>query len=249
MSLQDIVEETKISKQILLKLENGDFRFLPQKVFCRNFVAQYAAAVGTDSNRLVDDFECAWDRFLLASGSHPNFVIEEYLLVRSLSWSFWLPVVDAGVNLLAAAVVFWRGSGQVTHIGSGAGTITVAPGTRSSVPAGSRVRKTPTIIAAPVVEPDEVETVTIVVRVKNEMECWIHFRDRNGAAGGKLLGGGSEETIALPGPVKLTIGDAGAASLEVAGRIYEDLGRSGQVGHTEASGDGLVVLGPRARND
>ena len=41
LSLEDIADETKISRQILRCLESGDFRFLPQMVFSRNFVAQY----------------------------------------------------------------------------------------------------------------------------------------------------------------------------------------------------------------
>ncbi len=36
LSLEDIAEETKISKRILNNLEAGDFRFLPQMVFSRN---------------------------------------------------------------------------------------------------------------------------------------------------------------------------------------------------------------------
>jgi len=66
---------------------------------------------------------------------------------------------------------------------------------------------------------------------------------------GKLLAGGTIERIELAGPVKLTVGDADAVVIEVAGVEYKGLGRPGQVVHTEVSGDGLVVLGPQARND
>jgi hypothetical protein len=51
------------------------------------------------------------------------------------------------------------------------------------------------------------------------------------------------------GPVKLTVGDADAVVIEVVGVEYSGLGRSGQVVHTEVSSEGLVVLGPRSRND
>lgn len=90
--------------------------------------------------------------------------------------------------------------------------------------------------------------VSIIVRVREEMECWIHYRDHSGAAGGKLLAGGTEEIIELAGPIKLTVGDAGAASLEIDGRVYTDIGRPGQVVHTEVSSEGLVVLGPGPHN-
>ena len=110
-------------------------------------------------------------------------------------------------------------------------------------------RATPSPMPIPEAVPEVSERVAITIRVRPEMECWIHYRDHNGAAGGKLLAGGSEERIELAGPVKLTVGDAGAASLEVGGQVYENLGRPGQVIHTEVSTRGLIVLGPRPRND
>ena len=96
---------------------------------------------------------------------------------------------------------------------------------------------------------DEDDLVSILIRVHPEMECWIHFRDRDGVAGGRLLAGGTEERIDLVGPVKLTVGDADAVVIQIAGVEYEGLGRPGQVVHTEVSSEGLVVLGPRARNE
>ena len=67
LSLDNIAAETKISKRILHGLEEGEFRFLPERIFCRNFVIQYADVVGAESDRLVASFEDAWERFLLAS--------------------------------------------------------------------------------------------------------------------------------------------------------------------------------------
>ena len=249
LSLQDIVDETKISKQILVKIESGDFRFLPQKVFCRNFVAQYASAVGAEPGQVVDAFEGAWERFLLASGSHPHLVVEEEPLVRPVKWRFWFPVAAAAAILVAAALVIWRSSSAETQFGPPVRPAEETQRARLSAPSGIALRKTPTMVVPIAENSVESENVSIIVRVRPEMECWIHFRDRDGIAGGKLLEGGSEERIELPGPVKLTVGDGGAVSLEVAGRIYNELGRSGQVVHTEASTEGLVVLGPRARDE
>jgi len=65
----------------------------------------------------------------------------------------------------------------------------------------------------------------------------------------QLLAGGTEQRIELGGPVKLTIGDGDAVSLEVADVVYEDLGRPGQVVHTEVRSDGLVFLGTRVRDE
>ena len=248
LSIEDIAAETKISKRILSNLENGEFRFLPQRVFCRNFVTQYAEIVGVEPRTLVDAFEAAWERFLLASGSHPSLVIEDPPLVRGFRWRFWIPVAAAVVILIAASLVIMKSSGLEGQFSASQSPRAVSGDLRGvSVPV-NKPRPSPSPVLNDPVPLPAAELVSITIRVRPEMECWIHYRDHNGAAGGKLLSGGTEESIELPGPVKLTVGDAGAASLEVAGRTYDDLGRPGQVIHTEISSEGLIVLGPGPRN-
>jgi cytoskeletal protein RodZ len=243
LSLEDIAEETKISRQILRSLESGDFRFLPQKVFSRNFVTQYAAVVGADPEQLADAFEAAWERFLLASGAHLQIEVDEAPFVEAIRWRFWLPVTFAVAILIVAAVVILRGSAPEVHLSAESRSTPMPSAVTGVVPATPSMLPTATEIV------DEADRVSILVRVHPEMECWIHYRDRDGVAGGKLLAGGTRERIDLMGPVKLTVGDADAVIIEVAGVEYSGLGRPGQVVHSEVSSEGLVVLGPRARND
>lgn len=247
MSLEDIAAETKISRQILSSLESGDFRYLPQKVFCRNFVNQYAIVVGADPYQLTEAFDGAWNRFLLASGAHPGLVDEETPFVRTVRWRFWVPVLIAGAILVAAAVVIWRSSAPDQQIGGGS-SIPATPTSIPPAPIMNVQRPSPGIVEdEALLEADDM--LSIVVRVEAEMECWIHYRDRDGVAGGKLLAGGTEETLEIIGPVKLTIGDASAVVLEIGGATYRNLGRPGQVVHTEVSNDGLRVLGSRALDE
>jgi cytoskeletal protein RodZ len=249
LELDDIAVETKISKRILGDLEEGDFRFLPERVFCRNFVLQYAAVVGADPDRLGDAFDDAWQRFLLASGSHPRLVEPDELPRRRIHWRFWLPVGIGAAILLAAVSVILNGTRE---------EVDLAPDPRRGLP----IR--PTSTAAPESRPrlatptkpvevpegtDESSSVTVVVRVRPQMECWIRFRDRDGIAGERLLADGVAVHLELPAPVKLTVGNAGAVSLEVAGKTYDQLGGPGQVVHTEISTAGLAVLGPGAPDD
>jgi transcriptional regulator with XRE-family HTH domain len=243
LSLEDIAEETKISRRILKCLESGDFRFLPQKVFSRNFVIQYAAVVGADSDQLAEAFEAAWERFLLASGAHLKIEADEAPFIRTVRWRFWLPVTIAVAILIAAAVVILRSSGPEVQLNAEDRTPALPRGAHRVTPA------TPALLPTATGVIDAGYRVSIHVKVHPEMECWIHYRDRDGVAGGKLLAGGTSEHIDLMGPVKLTVGDADAVVIEVAGTEYTGLGRPGQVVHTEISDEGLVVLGPRARND
>jgi hypothetical protein len=241
--LEDIAEETKISRQILRSLESGDFKFLPQKVFSRNFVIQYAAVVDADPQRLAEAFEAAWERFLLASGVHLRVEVDEPPIIETIRWRFWLPVTIAAVILVVAAIVIMRSSSPEIQLGQ---ERKVTPQPRA-VP--GVVQATPSLLPTATEVANAADRVSILVHVHPEMECWIHYRDREGVAGGKLLAGGTTERINLMGPVKLTVGDADAVVIEVAGVEYEGLGRPGQVVHTEVSSEGLVVLGPRARND
>ena len=250
LSLDDISVETKILKRILTDLEAGDFRFLPQKVFSRNFVTQYATVVGADPYRLADLFDASWERFLLASGAHSRFTSEEPPLIHTFRWRFWLPVVFAALILVAAAIVIVRDSTPEVQLGA---DLLPFPALAPSRQASPTARAVPEPQSLQRIESDAVQAnidqVVFTVRVRPDMECWIYDRDRDGVAGGRLLAGGAEERMALGGPVKLTIGDADAVSLEVAGVQYEDLGRPGQVVHTEVRSDGLVFLGTRVRNE
>ena len=251
LSLEDIAKETKISRQILSCLETGDFRFLPQKVFSRNFVNQYAIVVGADPHRVGEAFEAAWDRFLLASGAHPRLRIEEAPFIRSFRWRFWIPVfITAGILVIAAVVILRSSSTTKSRLVAEPQPSPTVSSPAISVQQNPVVGPTPSLspVISPV-SPQEATELTIIVRVRPGRECWIHYRDGNGLAGGKLLAGGSEERVVLTGPVKLTVGDAAAVVLEVGGEIYEDLGRPGQVVHTEVSSTGLTVLGSVARDE
>ena len=243
LTLDDIAEETKISRRILRCLESGDFRFLPQKVFSRNFVTQYAAVVGADPHQLAEAFEEAWERFLLASGAHLKIEVDEAPMIQSVRWRFWLPVTIAVAILIAAALMILKSSDPETVLATQERTPT-EPRSFTQV-----VQATPSLLPTATEPADESQRVSILIRVQPEMECWIHYRDRDGVAGGKLLAGGTAERIDLMGPVKLTVGDADAVAIEVGGVEYRGLGRPGQVVHTEVSEEGLVVLGPRARNE
>jgi len=250
LSVDDIAAETKISHRILTNLEAGEFRFLPQKVFSRNFVAQYATVVGADPHAVTELFEAAWERFLLASGTHLGLTIDETPFVHVFRWRFWIPVALAASILVAATVVIVRGSAPQAQIGADLlPPPAVGAGRPVSPPVRTGTATVPSRPPASVTQEAAAEPVVFIVRVRPEMECWIYYRDRDGVAAGKLLAGGAEERYRLGGPVKLTIGDGDAASIEVAGVVHENLGRPGQVVHTEVRRDGLVMLGTRVRNE
>jgi cytoskeletal protein RodZ len=242
VSLEVICDETKISRRILEALEAGSFAALPERVFCRSFVAQYAVVIGHDASTLVAAFDRAWQSYLTESGTVqlPDTPPEPPPR-RPVRWGFWFPLAVGAAILVAAAVVILSGADpgqdalvEVSRPRNEAVAPTVTPTGIALVPPASM---------APVRSDARGDVVALTVVVDREKECWIHYRDREGHTEQRLLPGGSRLLLELEGPVKLTIGNAGAATLLVGGVEYAGLGVPGQVVHAEVSRTGVRTLG------
>jgi cytoskeletal protein RodZ len=247
LEIDDISAETKISRRVLDALESGKFQYLPESVFSRSFVRQYARTIGYDEERLVTAFDEAWERFQLTSGTHPALVIVEAPPKEPIHWRFWFPIAAGVVILLIVVFLILTGSEPGEEL---------LPDPRRAFSAQARPEDDPAGAAAalgtvPVQRAVSVasDTISITVRVQDEKECWIQYRDREGMTDQRLLRGGQEIRLELRGPVKFTVGNAGAATILVGDTEYRDLGLAGQVIHTEVSRDGLIPLGAGARYD
>jgi len=245
LRVEDIAAETKVSKGILGALEDGQFRLLPERVFCRSFVAQYARTVGVDEKPLLTAFDQAWEGYCATSGTHPNLEVVSDDLGPSIRWRFWIPIAAGVLILLIAAVVILRGS---TSMGdglapdprrSGASQATKALATQRSAQPTPRMQ-----VPEPVLERPADSMVDLTVTVGPGEESWIHYRDRNGMTGQSLLANGERLELELAGPVKLTVGNAGAVEILVGSKVFSDLGLPGQVIHTEVTRDGFTRLDP-----
>jgi cytoskeletal protein RodZ len=244
LSLENISDETKISTRILEALESGRFQHLPERVFCRSFVRQFAATVGCDETEIVKLFDQAWELFLESSGSHPSVVQVAPVPGSPIRWRFWLPMaLGIAIPIVAGVVILRSPRGQPD--------IAFVPGD------GAAARPSPVMATHAVASPvpslstpeaadssDEEEgTVALAVSVAEGKECWIHYRDRDGHTGQHLLLDGDWHSFELAGPVLLTLGNAGAVTLRIGNKEYREMGLPGQVLHAEVSGAGVVVLG------
>lgn len=244
VSLDVICAETKISRRVLQALEAGEFKHLPERVFSRAFVTQYAAVIGCDPAPLLADFDTAWEHYEVDSGGYAAAQLFEPPPKPPIRWGFWFPMA-VGVGILtSAAVVILSGSEP-----SQAALVQTArrPGATSPptvTPAGLAILPSTAVGQNEQNEGTENDdVVALAIRVAGEKECWIHYRDREGRTDQRLIAGGSTLRLELDGPVKLTIGNAGAATLIVGGVEYTGLGIPGQVVHTEVSREGVRTLG------
>jgi cytoskeletal protein RodZ len=244
LDVEDISAETKVSRRILEALEQGRFQFLPEKVFSRSFVAQYARTIGIDEGPMVEAFDSAWEHYTLMSGTHPNLFVETQDVGPTIRWRFWIPIAIGGLILAIATAAILRGTTSVADglrpdpRRSGASQIAAVQPTHPptpSAPTQVAIRRTPEMV--------EEAMVQMIVAVDQGEECWIHYRDREGMTGQRMLTSGVALTLELAGPVKLTVGNAGAVELTIEGTTYRDLGLPGQVIHTEVNRSGFTPLG------
>ena len=246
LSLDRIITETKISRRLLEALESGRFQLLPERIFSRNFVSQYAAIVGADASRVLELFDAAWAQFLIESGSHPAALAYEPPLATPVRWRFWIPIALCAVILTGVGIVILKGSARE---GRPAGDQSPWEGPRAGnlrlpdrATPTARPTEVPPLVAA-AQEGQEDDMVDLSLTVAGGSECWIRYRDREGRTGQQLLARGQDLEIELIGPVLLTLGNAAAVTLRVGGVEYRDLGLPGQVLHTEVSRHGVVLLG------
>ena len=247
LTLEDVASETKISLRILRALEDGRFQYLPERIFCRNFIRQVADLADADPEDLLDAFDDAWDRHRVESGAYPSLEVEPESTAPPIRWGFWLPI---GVGVVIAIVVGWiliRGTTPADPLPPdprrSQGTLlepTRYPTRVPPTPADSD----PTPTAVEEGSRGTIEPLDVEIAVDDASECWVHFRDAAGRQDRRLLNGGDRLQLELAWPVKLTVGNAGAVTLFVGGQQFNGLGAPGQVVHLELSPEGPSRLGP-----
>ncbi len=241
VTIEDVINETKVSRRILEALESGKYQYLPERVFSRNFVRQYAQFVGCDAQNIVRAFDASWDAFLASSGTHPLLIVVEPPPKTLIKWRFWIPIILAAVVVIVVAAFMVRGSQPEENLApdprrfqSSLPTPTIFPKNFSPIPIQ--------LDSEPEVAVEEA-VVTLEITIAKEQECWIQYRDRDGNVDSQLLFGGARLHVEVNTPALLSLGNAGAASIRVGEQKYENLGRPGQVVHCEVSSAGLVKLG------
>jgi transcriptional regulator with XRE-family HTH domain len=104
ISLKDVQESTKISMRYLEAIDRGDFNGIPGEVYRKGFIANYAAAIGLDSQDVLQRYhqiqsekEAQQRQVQLEQA-----VIEKYNPTVSLRWSkeVYLTIATSLIGLL-----------------------------------------------------------------------------------------------------------------------------------------------------
>jgi len=242
VSLESIIEETKVSRRVFEALESGSYERLPQQIFCRNFLKQYASIAGIPHESLLAAFDRAWDRFQMSSGSYPVIQLDD-APQRVFRWWLLAPLVLAAIVAVTLGVMMVR-SCQISEKLSRdprRSPVSVAAGPTAFAPSPSPVFSPEPATPVP---PDISSTqLELEISVLPERECWVRYRDQHGGTRQYLLKDGEKKKLNLPGPILLTIGNADAATVRFGGRDFSGFGSPGQVVHLQIDHGKLQKLG------
>jgi cytoskeleton protein RodZ len=220
ISLRDVAERTKISLRYLEAMEEDRFDLLPAPVFAKGFLREYARYVGLSPDEVVNHWLSVQQ-----AGERPEGEAAASAPGRSSVSRSRLLLVAAIVLALVVLVVlgiYWQ-----RHRGRSRGGSATAPVAATAGPAALPAASAPPApiagsAAPPAASPEapppaEAPLAPLEVTIDFSRECWVEalIDGKRRIAEQRVAG----EALRLPAQqkVQLTLGDAGAAEVQVNG--------------------------------
>lgn len=205
ISLRDIAARTRISVMSLEALERGDLSRLPGGIFTRAFVRTYAAEVGLDPERMVQDFIAQLPQETAAGTRQPSAVEDGQALESQRR------AVETAVRLVLVSLPI---AGLVVYYGMRSG-----PEAPRAVPAAV-VEST----AAPAAQP-----ASLTLNITPKGPCWISLTVDGQPSFSGLMNSGEQRQVTAREEILLNIGDAGVFAYTLNGVAGRPLGAPGEV--------------------
>ena len=255
ISLDDVVQATKINKGILTAIENDQSDFLPPKVFVRGFIRNYARYVGLDEKELLDLYNET------SVGKKAGATSEEVKAGEKIKLrpSYVFVILVVALAILLVYQFFLRNSfenkpgfapqqkssSEKAQIFSGdqtsipkeeaslgaetspvAGEESVLENRSSSAPFSSDEK---TGVAEPPTTPSPAFPAPMHMQAKCYVTTWIGYVVDNGQPSQIFLFPGDEFAWEWKDKIELRLGNAGGIKVTVNGVPLKPLGKSGEV--------------------
>ena len=238
ISLDDLVQATKINKGILIAIENDQSEFLPPMVFVRGFIRNYARYVGLDEKELLDLYNesCASKK----AQTTPEEVQGRKKIKFSTRYIFLILVF--GLAILLAYQYFLRNyfegkpSFEPQKKNSSEKTKTPLVNqtsiSKDSV-ASSGAETSPLSEKTPALENQSSSAAALPIPVHMQAKCyataWIGYVIDNGQPSQIFLFPGDEFSWEWKEKIELKLGNAGGIKVNINGMPLKPLGKSGEV--------------------
>ena len=238
MSIDELSEQTRIRKSILVDLENDNFNTAGGLAYARGHIRAIAKILGTNADLLVDEFNTMHQNFdrpmidlLNENNATPapqkNKKVSFGVLAKAAAF-----VVALLIIVPTAASYFHSNVKKATKLDTSA-PLTSTTSTQNS--------STPTTVTAPQVNTNSGTTtvatktsgVSLVVTANNG-STWLAVTDSSGTAiFSGLLKNGTVKSFDDSQLINVTIGNAGAVDLNVNGQDAGTPGSNGEVVHLQ----------------
>jgi cytoskeleton protein RodZ len=275
ISLDDVVQATKINKGILTAIENDQSEFLPPLVFVRGFIRNYARYVGLDEKELLDLYnetcgskeahttsEESQGRKKMKFNALYIFLILICGLAIFLVYHYFLKSYFENTSRIEPQK---KNSTEKAQTLSGNQTSTtkdvVAPfGTETSPVAGETPTLENQLSPAPLSRDEKTEvgeasaasSPALPIPVHMQAKCyattWVGYVIDNGQPSQIFLFPGDEFSWEWKEKIELKLGNAGGIKVTVNGMPLKPLGKSGEVLGVVFGRDTMALRGEEPQN-
>jgi transcriptional regulator with XRE-family HTH domain len=241
ISLRHIADSTKISVRVLEALERDEISRLPGGIFSRAFVRSYAAEVGLDPERAVDEFIAEFPHDSVTAGHVRAVPIDDNEALQSdrqMALAF-LKLIGLSVPIIAALLYAGFASrtgerGKGTRAGQAPrASLSMAPNRAAGPRAGAPPARTPTA-TVPVATGGVFDGTAFVanglsVTLSASRVCRVSANVDGRDEGEVRLEAGEHRRYDAMEELLLSVSDAGAVRWTVNGQPARSLGTDGVV--------------------
>jgi cytoskeleton protein RodZ len=221
LTLDALSRSTRVQPRILSAIEQNDSMRLPPRPYGRGFVRAYASEVGLDPEGTVRDF---FSQFVLVgdapAASRNSIAAAPRPAATAQRWRF--PVTAVLTYAVVGGLVILVGRWAIQDRGEAGAVGTAGTVVPVSAPAVERPAPPPAPPQAPAAAP-------VSIGLEAQQAAWVTATVDGERAVYRILQPG--ERVRLDGAREVTIrvGDAGAVTWQVNGRVATTMGQPGEV--------------------
>ncbi len=213
ISLREISKATRIPLEKLEALENADMEKLPEPIFIIGYVEKYLEFLGVDPEEIIGELKKYLNERKQEIIPPPLKVVKEKEKEKRYI-NYFLPIL-----FIIFVMMVYHLSVNKQRVAKVASHIVKIK--KIKIPAEEKI-------------PER-------VKIKSFGDCWIRYIDAEGKLKEFFLrkGDSIEEKL----PILLRAGNAGALTIEINGKSYKKLGRSGEVANFSIDTSGIRRVG------
>ncbi len=241
IGLDEIHNKTKIPKDKLRALEEGNLELLPEPVFVVGYVEKYLRVLGEDPGPILSE--------LRKHLEEKKKEIVPPVIKEVKTRKRWFRIISIiAVFALVAALTYILNKNKSKEQEKEAKSINVIAAKKAKLPKEEPGKPVP----SPTEKPQEEKAapkkehgqpvkqdVTVIISAEKG-PCWIRYMDKMGNLHEFFLR--EKDVVKTKSPIVLRAGNAGSLRIELGGRTFNSFGKAGEVVNLKIDKNGIETL-------